>query len=289
MTTINSITKGNYFDSRIGGNQSYSMWTEGYDVRIQEDDRREFFYQLRNYDRDVVTAIDPVELHDAHEVSWDELNVNVRKAHFHNLYPEGTESEMNLFVYGEEKGGEINAENEWAEAHKVYSRDITLRLAKELGHFEKVEFLRSVSRWVGTGYKNYIYVVDGKWQVTVSANNYSDGNFYDSYHVEEYAPIVASQKAFGRRVGRLAKAAGVPWNVAVFVGNIADDTEAIAILNAVKASRARVFSDTAYELSCGIGRRVAAIQFVLGDELWGKLSCRGQQQTKTLANYLVGE
>ena len=53
----------------------------------------------------------------------------------------------------------------WAEAHKVYSREITLRLAKELGYFTEVKFLRSVSRWVGTGYKDYIYVIDGKWNL----------------------------------------------------------------------------------------------------------------------------
>lgn len=56
-------------------------------------------------------------------------------------------------------------DTKWAENHNVYSREITLRLIEELGYFEKVEFLRSVSRWVGTGYKDYIYVIDGKWQV----------------------------------------------------------------------------------------------------------------------------
>lgn len=285
MTTI---TKGNYYDSRIG-NHSYSMWTTGYDVCI-EDGGNKYFYQLRNYDRDRVTTIAPVEMEDASEIAWDELNVNIRKAHFHTINPNGTESEMNLFIYGEEEGAKINAENEWAETHIVYSREITLRLAEELGHFEKVEFLRSVSRWVGTGYKNDLYVIDDKWQVTVSANNYDSwsGSFYASYTIEDYTKIVAQQKAFGRRVARLAKKAGVPWNIGVFVGHIEEDEEAVSILKQVKSARGTADEDMQWELSCGIGRRTAAIEALLGDT-WRKLNCSGQRQTTILADYLLGE
>lgn len=285
MTTI---TKGNYYDSRIG-NHSYSMWTTGYDVCI-EDGGNKYFYQLRNYDRDRVTTIAPVEMEDASEIAWDELNVNIRKAHFHTINPNGTESEMNLFIYGEEEGAKINAENEWAETHIVYSREITLRLAEELGHFEKVEFLRSVSRWVGTGYKNDLYVIDDKWQVTVSANNYDSwsGSFYASYTIEDYTKIVAQQKAFGRRVARLAKKAGVPWNIGVFVGHIEEDEEAVSILKQVKSARGTADEYMQWELSCGIGRRTAAIEALLGDT-WRKLNCSGQRQTTILADYLLGE
>ena len=97
-----------------------------------------------------------------------------------------------------------------------------------------------------------------------------------------------SQKAYGRRVARLAKATGVPWNVAVFAGNIADDAEAIEVLKAVKAAKGTANESLQWELSCGIGRRVAAIEMMLGDT-WHKLSCSGQKQTTTLADYLLGE
>jgi len=283
---MTKISKGNFYDSRIG-NHSYSMWTIGYDVCIEDEDNK-YFYQLRNYDRDRVTTIAPVEMEDASQIAWDELNVNIRKAHFYTINPNGTESEMNLFVYGEVEGSKINAENEWAETHTVYSREITLRLAKELGHFKKVEFLRSVSRWVGTGYKNHLYVIDGKWQVTVSTNHYSGGDFYDSYQIEDYTKIVAQQKAFGRRVARLAKKAGVPWNIGVFVGHIEEDEEAISILKHVKSVRGTANEDMQWELSCGIGRRTSAIEALLGDT-WRKLNCSGQRQTRILADYLLGE
>ena len=284
--TITRITKGNPSDSRIG-NHSYSMWTTGYDVCI-EDEEQKYFYKILNYDSDIVRKIDPVELHDETEISWDELNVNIKKAHFQTINPNGSENEMNLFIYGEVEGAKINALNEWAESHKVYSREITLRIAEELGHFEKVKFLRSVSRWVGTGYKNYLYVIDDKWQVTVSANNYSGGDFYDSYQIEDYTKIVAQQKAFGRRVARLARKAGVPWNIGVFVGHIEEDDEAVSILKHVKSARGTADEELQHELSCGIGRRTAAIKQLLG-ETWEKLSCSGQRQTTILAYYLLGE
>ena len=287
IMTITRITKGNPYDSRIG-NHSYSMWTTGYDVCIEDKEGNKYFYQLRNYDRDIVKQIPQIKLEDEIESSWDELNVNIRKTHFHTINPNGSEKDMNLFVYGKIEGEKINAENEWAETHTVYSREITLRLAEELGHFEKVKFLRSVSRWVGTGYKNYLYVIDDKWQVTVSANNYSGGDFYDSYQIEDYTKIVAQQKAFGRRVARLARKAGVPWNIGVFVGHIEEDDEAVSILKQIKSARGTADEDLQWELSCGIGRRTAAIKQLLG-ETWEKLSCSGQIQTSTLADFLLGE
>lgn len=281
-----TITKGNHYDSRIG-NRSYSMWTTGYDVCIKSEGNT-YFYQLRNYDHDSVIKITPVEIENATEIAWDELNVNIRKAHFHTISPNGTEVEMNIFVYGEVEGAKINAKNEWAETHTLYNREITLRLVKDLGYFNKVEFLYSVSRWVGTGYKDYLYVVDRKWLVTVSANNHSGGDFYDSYKVEDYTKIVAQHKAFGRRVARLANKAGVPWNIGVFVGHIAEEDEAISILEHVKSVRGTADAEMQWELSCGIGRRTAAIKALLGDT-WSRINCSGQNKTKILANYLAGK
>lgn len=170
----------------------------------------------------------------------------------------------------------------------IYSEDVTKRLREELGDFSVVRFVRSYTRWVGTGYRNFVYVVDEKWQVTVSAC-YTSGVYFNSYNIEDYKQIVASKKAYGRRVSRLAKQAGVPWDIAVFTGNLADDGEVVAVLKAVKAAKGTADKATRWELSCGIGRRVAAIEKLLGGDTWKKLSCRGQRQTKTLADYLLGE
>lgn len=287
--TIATITKGNHYDSRIG-NHSYSMWTDGDDYEIRLNDGRVFGFQTRSYEYTSVKQIDaPVKFEgDTRELTWEQLNESVKTALFNKLFSNGTEEECNLFVLGEVEGAEKNRINVWAEAHLVHSREVTLRLREELGEFQVVRFLKSYSRWAGTGHRNYVYVVDEKWQVTVVGNCYSGGEFYDSYQIEDYAKIVASQKAYGRRVARLAKAAGVPWNVAVFAGNIADDAEAIEVLKAVKAAKGTANEDLQWELSCGIGRRTAAIEALLGDT-WRKLNCSGQRQTTILADYLLAE
>ncbi len=56
----------------------------------------------------------------------------------------------------------------------------------------------------------------------------------------------------------------------------------------LKSARGTADEDMQWELSCGIGRRTAAIEALLGDT-WRKLNCSGQRQTTILANYLLGE
>ena len=287
--SISSIIRGNHYDSRIG-DHSYTLWTDGDDYEIRLNDGRTLGYQTRSYEHTSVSRIDtPVQFQgETFELTLEGLNEPVKMALFHDLFPEGTEEERNLFVLGEADGTEKNRINAWAEAHLVHTRAVTLRLREELGEFQTVRFLKSYSRWTGTGYRNYVYVIDEKWQVTVVGNCYSGGEFYDSYQIEDYTKIVASQKAYGRRVARIARQAGVPWKIAVFAGNIADDGEAVEVLKAVKAARGTADEAISWELSCGIGRRVSAIEQMLGDT-WQKLSCSGQNQTTTLAYYLRGD
>lgn len=287
--TSRKVTIGNFYDSRVG-DHSYTMWTTGADYCIEEAPDKRYYYRVRTFWDAVVTKIDATALENSRVIPWEEVNTAVKAYHFEALFPNGTESEKNLFVYGDEKGRQINAENEWADAHKVYSRDVTLQLKAELGQFSTVRFLREVVYAPGTGYRAYIYVVDEKWQVTVDAGEYDSrtGKFYASHKVEDYTKVVASEKAFGRRASRMAKAAEVPWEIAVFVGHIASDEEAVSILKQVKSARGTADERLQWELKCGIGRRTAAIEALLG-ETWGKLNCRGQRQTTTLANYLLGE
>ncbi len=287
-TSIATIRRGNHYDSRIG-DHSYTLWTDGDDYEIRLSDGRVFGFQTRSYEHTSVSQLDvPVEfIGETRELTWEKLNTAVKTALFSVLFPEGTEEERNQFVLGEDEGAEKNRINAWSEAHLVHTRAVTLRLREELGEFKSVRFIKSYSRWAGTGYRNYVYVIDEKWQVTVVGNCYSGEEFYDSYQVEDYTKIVASQKAYGRRVARLAKIAGVPWHIAVFAGNIADDGEAIEVLKVVKAAKGTADENLQWELSCGIGRRCAAIGALLG-EAWQKPPCSGQRQTTTLANYLLG-
>lgn len=71
------------------------------------------------------------------------------------------------------------------------------------------------------------------------------------------------------------------------MGHIAEDDEAVEILLQVKTTREKVDDCLQWELSCGIGRRVAAIEALLGKDTWNKLNCSGQNKTRILANYLL--
>lgn len=272
-----TIRRGNFYDSRNGGH-SYSMWTSGYDVCITEEDGKKYFYQLRNYDHNIVTNIEPVELVEAQEISWEEVSEDIRKEHFAILYPNGSEAEMNIFVFGEEKGREINSEREWAEAHLVYDITTTLQIAEEIGRFEEVELRKTFRKWNG-GCECYSYLIDGKWFITVTENNII---------IDEYAKIVAQKKAFGEKVHRIAKKAKVPWKIASFVGHIESEKEAVDILKRVKKARGTADECLQRELSYGIQRRTKAIETILGED-WKKFDCKGQKKTTILANYLLGE
>lgn len=283
---MKKITKGNEYDSRLGGRR-YAMWTTGYDVCIEEEGGKKYFYRLRCYEYATVERISPVELENPEELEWMRLHEAIRLHHFYDINPSGTEQEMNLCVYGEEEGEKINARNEWAETHRIYSRDITLDVLDELGQFEKVKFLKSES-----GRDIYAYLIDDKWLVSVITRNITvGGEYYDTYRVSDYEAIKDRRREFGRRVARLAKKADVPWEVGVFAGNIADEDEAVEVLKRVKYAKEHYanYTEIRYELSCGIGRRTAAIEYVLGEELWHKLDCSGQNQTSTLAWYLSSE
>lgn len=281
-----TITIGNFVERKCGISGYYTEII-GYDIRIREDEKL-YFYQLRSYANDWVTIIEPVEIEGAIRSEWEELNENVKKGHFYNINPNGTEIEMNLFVYGEAKGSKINEKNAWADDHLVHSRAVTLRLAIDLGRFSKVEFMRSVLPSSGTGHINYIYLIDNKWQVTVDGNLYNKTGGHNGYTIEDYTKIVAKQKAFGRRVARLAKIVDVPWNIATFVGHIESDEEAIVILKQIKAAKGTADENICRELSRGIERRTGAIELLLG-ETWEKLNCVGQRQTRDLANYLLSK
>lgn len=276
-----TINRGNYSSTRI--NLSY-------DVEIIDNEKSYFYSFSCTYGKGFSRRISPLELTNPVPILWEDLDTEIQKAHFWVINPEGTEEEMNLYVFGKAKGSKLNSLNKWADAHMVFSREITLQLVEKLGYFTKVEFLRTISRMPGTGYKDYLFVIDSKWQVTVIANCYEAGDFYDTYKIEDYDEIRAKQKAFGRRVAKLAKEADVPWHIGVFVGHIEQDYIAVAILRAIKYYKETYMTEKIRrELKCGIKRRTSAIIQLLGDELWESLHCDGQNQTSTLAYYLLSE
>lgn len=274
------VVKGNYYDSRIG-NHSYAMYTTGYDFCVI-DNSGEAFFQVRYGDYYRVTAIKPVELKDPRVVSFNSLDERDKAEYFdRKLKEKYSEEDRNIFIYGPEEGQKINEEIAWRKAHMVYSDQITRDLAEKIGHFNNFRYVRSYSRMAGTGYKDHVYVVDEKWQVVVHAGN------GDYFTISDYSKEVERKKDFGRRVAKLSKKAGVPWNIGVFVGYEKDDEKALELLKKVKSFKGKATEKQSYELGCGIGRRTSAIVEIIGEETFDKLYCCGQKATQTLASYLA--
>lgn len=107
---------------------------------------------------------------DTRELSREKLNEHVKSMLYYELFSDGTEEERNLFVLGNEEGQEKNRVNTWAEAHTVYSKDVTLYLYKEIGEFKSVHYITSDIPWSFKAIYDcmrYIYDIDHKWHVEV--------------------------------------------------------------------------------------------------------------------------
>ena len=171
----------------------------------------------------------------------------------------------------------------------VYSDVITHQLRKQIGDWDKATLVQRVSRWTGTGYVNFIYHIDGKWEVTVMTNcGGGNSEFYDALVVKDLEEVKEAQRDFGRRCADLAKEVSIPWEIAVFAGNVESDSEAIRLLTIIKAAKGKAHcSSLRHELACGINRRTSAIRQLIGDEVFDAINCRGQRATKTLASYLT--
>ena len=163
----------------------------------------------------------------------------------------------------------------------VFSTEITKKLYEELGEFKTIEFIRAVNRPPGTD-KNYLYKIDNKWLVTVLANNYSEGEYCDTYTIEAYT---LTKKEFGHRVCRLSQSAKVPWKIGTLVGNIADDKEALEVLKTIKEISGTADESLAKDLRSSINRQ-SALRKLLG-KTWGKLNCKTPEYEYNLARYLL--
>ena len=176
----------------------------------------------------------------------------------------------------------------WLENHRLYNTAVTLKVAKEIGYFENVEFLRYIPNFSQAGARDYLYLVDDKWQVTVYSKRYGFSEYFENYIIEELVDVEAKQKAFGRRVARLAKEADVPWEIGVFAGHLEEDDEVISVLTAIKAAKGNIDENQSTQLSSETNpeQRTAVFMQLLGD-IWQKLNCHGQRSITTLASYLV--
>ena len=96
------------------------------------------------------------------------------------------------------------------------------------------------------------------------------------------------KKVFGERVNRLAKLAKVPWEIAIMVGCIKNDDEAVLILKQIKSKKGTANDDLQWELLSGSDCMIPAIEKILGDN-WSKLECNSKERISILADYLLQE
>lgn len=151
-----------------------------------------------------------------------------------------------------------------------------------------VEFVKSVSRRRGTGYRNLIYRVIGTDDaVIIEENHHSSGMFYDRARMEP--GYFAQQRAYGAACRRESKCWGLPMEVCLALGPELCEEFAIKV-----AAVTTVSADMLHELSCGIGRRKAAILKLLDEAPGGLCSERlaervnsfGQANAWRVADYL---
>ena len=96
-----------------------------------------------------------------------------------------------------------------------------------------------------------------------------------------------AQKKWGHRVSRLAKMTAVPWEVAALVGDIESDAEAIGILEHIKSSRKNVTDiHRANFVLNDQSLRDAALEEILGTEIFSKLSGKKSKKMICLVKYL---
>jgi len=249
------VTIGNQYDSRreFSGGTIYAAWTTGWDIVITGlkhpvtgDEVPAKMYRYRNWasGRESFQTIPLQEMEGEIEViHWPNVADWIKKEIFSSLHPNGSEEERNLFVYGEEEGSRINSENQWADAHKVINRQVTLAIKEKIGEFERVERYRPFE-FEEPEEAPYQFIIDKKYLVDIK-DCYEEGssiNFikecdYDSLmklKKEKFNEIERREKEeqerrrrFGHYVAKFSKKCNVPWDVAkVFIRSLPKASEA---------------------------------------------------------------
>lgn len=184
------------------------------------------------------------------------------------------------------------SDEEWIKDHIVYNEAFTQELLEELGRWDSAEYLRSTTQWVGTGYQTHFYrltiggrVYEAWYKVT------GPGRYMSSWTEIDLAQEEADRKEYGRKVSRLAQAAGVPWRLASLLASKEDsdrEKNLAALEKAKEIRRSRLDKKTLHELvECGISRRSDAISNLLGD-LKEQFNYSGQIKSQRMADYLAG-
>lgn len=222
------------------------------------------------------------------DLLWDDTPQMVRGYLFNVLFPSGTKQEEKLFILGERARQEYPNEV-WASENKIFSFEGTLLLIEKIGRWDSARYIRSVSHWVGTGYKTYYYRLSAgdktyeAWFEVTGPDSFSWG-----CEEIDIAAEKAAKRAYYNKVKTLADEAGVPWAIASLLRDKDGDRQknVAALMEARQIHFSKLDRDTVHELSCGIDRRLAAISdLLMRSELF---ALNGQVKSRRLADYLVG-
>ena len=290
---VNSVEKGNNYDSRLGGH-SYSMWTTGNDFRVVLVDGRVLWLQSRSYDKTTVSLIEePVVFEGCESAS---LGTTELEFLFSYLFPQGTEEDKIFFLNEEEEATRLIDERRWAEAHVIHSLAITMEIMRNIGRWDRVVSIRSVSRMRGTACQNIFYRIQcGKkeFEAEIHAGcvDYFSHEIFDklrSITEIDLAAEKAEKRAFYFKVKELADAAQVPWGIAKLVANADKDMAIDALFKAREIAESELDYATEHELECGIVRRKAMMSELLGEH-FDVFDVQGQKRSQQLADYLLGQ
>ena len=290
---VNSVMKGNNYDSRMGGH-SYSQWTTGNDFRVVLASGSVLWLQSRFYDHMIVTKIEAPEEFLGAEICTP--GETVLEFLFSYLFPQGTEEDKIFFLHEEEEAQRLVDERRWAENNIIHSLAITMEIMRTIGRWDKVLSSRSVSRMRGTGCQNYFYRLQcGKkeYEVEIHAGcvDYFSHEIFDklrSITEIDVAAEKAEKRAFYFKVKELADAAQVPWGIAKFVVNADKDMAIDALFKAREIAESSLDYATEHELECGIVRRKAMMSELLGEH-FEVFDVQGQKRSQQLADYLLGQ
>lgn len=163
------------------------------------------------------------------------------------------------------------------------------RLKNEGYEIEWVEFVKSWSRWTGTGYTSSMYKnKENDLLITIDYNcGGGQSDFWNSTSFSKLSDYESKNKNYAQEVGKSCRQFNIPFDVGLAIG-----AEGVKILSEklqdIKNFKGREDVDYYHELSVGIGRRKSAIKEILGEEVYDKLGVgsMGQKNSSKIADYV---
>ncbi|MDR0398011.1 MAG: hypothetical protein LBH36_02405 [Candidatus Nomurabacteria bacterium] len=159
-------------------------------------------------------------------------------------------------------------------ASQITSRSVGSEL--ELPRDTELEFVERQSRQPGTAYSRNVYRIVGTDDAVVVR--------HDTDTAKILAGYFQARKDYGAACSKAARNCGLPFEVVLAVGP--DNAEEFA--QVAKSLRGKVSQGEVYELSCGIGRRKAALGRLLPESrLKVEILAMGQKNSTRVAEFVA--